>query len=199
MEVEDVSDTVLVGESNPYGQDPRYALYPLPERASGWNLCVRVLGMSYRSYLRRFDRVNLCGPRWTMVEARLNAGSILNRASELCAVPGPRYVVMLGARVSLAFQRECGPAWRGVSFAPFTAHTAGGPTLVCLPHPSGLSRAWNDPASFDAARRALWSAGVRWESEYPVCDVACGRSYPHAHCPECGSVHHVAADCDMEG
>lgn len=30
------------------------------------------------------------------------------------------------------------------------------------------------------------------------CDV-CPRTTPHVHCPECGSIEHVAEDCDMEG
>ena len=30
------------------------------------------------------------------------------------------------------------------------------------------------------------------------CDV-CSRTTPHVHCPECGSIEHVAEDCDMEG
>jgi hypothetical protein len=50
---------VLVGESNPYGADPRYALYPLPPQASGGRLA-RILGLSARQYLRAFPhRVNL--------------------------------------------------------------------------------------------------------------------------------------------
>lgn len=39
-----VPEIVLVGELNPYGADPRYALYDLPVRASGYfmgRVCLR--------------------------------------------------------------------------------------------------------------------------------------------------------------
>jgi hypothetical protein len=40
--------TLLLGEANPYGGDPRYALYPEPEGSSGWRLCHMVMGLGAR-------------------------------------------------------------------------------------------------------------------------------------------------------
>lgn len=64
---------------------------------------------------------------------------------------------LLGAKVTRAF---------GFGFQPFTAwrhyllgsHT----TYVCLPHPSGLCRAWNEPGAYARARGALRGAGLSW-------------------------------------
>jgi hypothetical protein len=40
---------VLVGESNPYGADPYYALYPAPDGSAGHRLCCLVLGMTRKA------------------------------------------------------------------------------------------------------------------------------------------------------
>lgn len=46
------------------------------------------------------------------------------------------------------------------------------------------------------ARRAFFK---REGWEVPIKCDACSRTDPHVHCPECGSIEHVAEDCDMEG
>jgi len=145
---------LLVGEANPYGNDPRFALYPYPERASGHRLAVLVMGMEPRQYIRAFDRVNLCPERWSVGVAR-------ERADAVKADPSHRVIVLLGSKVAAAF---------GVKYEPFTVHELwpgflSPPCLakkrfVVLPHPSGLCRAWNEPGSFDKARRVLRAAGV---------------------------------------
>ena len=43
---------VLVGEQNPYGPDPEFALYPAPEGSSGHRLCCQILMSSEISGLR---------------------------------------------------------------------------------------------------------------------------------------------------
>ena len=64
---------LLVGESNPYGADPEFALFPLPERASGARL-QEILRLSTGEYLRRHDRVNLCAEgKWSGPLARQSA------------------------------------------------------------------------------------------------------------------------------
>jgi uracil-DNA glycosylase len=61
-------------------------------------------------------------------------------------------VVLLGARVAQAF---------ALKFTPFSVVAACNPAqFVILPHPSGLSRAWNEPGAFDRARGVLREAGV---------------------------------------
>ena len=122
---------LLVGEANPYGADPDYALYSLPEHASGGRLA-RILGLSRTEYLRRFDRQNLCPMEWSLQTARENAERI--RGSSRAAV------VLLGAKVTRAF---------GLAYVPFTTV---GARFFILPHPSGLSRGWNAPEAVQRAR-----------------------------------------------
>lgn len=139
---------LLVGEANPYGADPAFALYPLPERSSGDRLCRLVMGLERREYLRRFDRVNLCPQRWSMPLARRNALRIM-----LDEKVTP--VVLLGAKVCAAFS---------LKFEPFTVKRSesdtGTQVYVTLPHPSGLSRAWNEENAFLRARTVLIEGGV---------------------------------------
>lgn len=136
---------LLVGEQNPYQTDPRlaqrYALYPDPPRCAGWNLCHRVMGLTEAEYLARFDRVNLCKGKWSMRAAR-------KRAYDLEIVnPDHARWVLLGAKVCSAF---------GLDFTPFAVLRS----YVILPHPSGLSRAWNEPGAYERARSVLREAGV---------------------------------------
>lgn len=124
---------LLVGESNPYGGDPRYALYPAPDGCSGHRLCCSILGMRRADYLMAFERANLCVGKWSLRTARVRAG-------ELRTWPAP--LILLGAKVARAF--EFNP------FEPFTVADSG-KTLV-LPHPSGLCRLWDHPGAIHRAR-----------------------------------------------
>lgn len=151
---------LLVAESNPYGANPDYALWPYPERASGDRLCRLIMGLDRDDYLRRFDRVNLCEGKWSVREARVVAGDLLSTRRD-----GP--LVLCGRRACDAFR---------VSFAPSTVRavvwddalrafhldvwTGTGWPLVVLNHPSGLCRAWNEPGAVEAARSALVAAGI---------------------------------------
>ncbi len=126
---------LLVGECNPYGSDPRYALYPLPAGAAGDRLR-EILGLTLRDYLRRFDRVNLCTGRWSAVEARRRAVQVWQ--------PGRPAHILLGAKVCAAW---------GVPFEPFTRTP--GPGVRILPHPSGRCRVWNEPGAVERARALL--------------------------------------------
>ena len=131
---------LLVGESNPYGADPRFALYPEPPGCAGARLCA-ILGMTDREYLRTFDRVNLLGNgRWSLPAAREAAQTVT-----------ARYRVLLGARVAAA---------HGVPFLPFYRCAppwleAGPQNWLVLPHPSGRSRLWNEPGAAERARRLV--------------------------------------------
>jgi len=135
----------LIGESNPYGSDPRAALYPSPSGSAGHRLCCSILGMTAHGYLRAFERRNLVvGAKWSAPAAREAAARILEER-------GDAPLVLLGAKVCAAF---------GVAFQPFSivGGTSLGPTAVpaaVLPHPSGLSRAWNDPRSRHRARETI--------------------------------------------
>jgi hypothetical protein len=131
---------LVVGEANPYGGDPYFALYPKPENSAGWRLCHLVLGFEYaKTYLDLFDRVNLCPRDWSMKVAR-------ERAVQLRSVPAFQ-AVLLGRKVAAAFRLEDVPpftVWR-----PSEVSRA---WCVVLPHPSGLCMEWNKPGAFERAR-----------------------------------------------
>jgi hypothetical protein len=128
---------LLVGEANPYGGDPYYALYPAPDGCSGHRLCCLILGMARHDYLEVFDRINLCPHRWNMREARQRAETIWTGEQ------APR-VILCGSKVATAWQ---------VPFVPFEISEGG--TVLVLPHPSGLCRLWAQRDSFRRARTAV--------------------------------------------
>lgn len=131
----DFMQPLLVGEANPHGANPEFALYPLPEHAAGGRLAA-ILDMSRSTYLRAFRRVNLCPRRWSMRDAREHAAGIASRER------GP--IVLLGRRVAEAFGFGAAP--------PFSAQGQ----FYLLPHPSGLNRVWNDPRAAERARALIY-------------------------------------------
>ena len=133
---------LLVGEDNPYGSDPAYALYPLPEHASGGRL-QRILGLTRSAYLRDHERVNLCDGRWALRAATARAQQLHASRQDGTGV------VLLGTRVALAFRRAA--AYTDDEFAPFTLARYETVWYLTLPHPSGRNRAWN---ASDAVLRA---------------------------------------------
>jgi hypothetical protein len=149
---------LLVGELNPYGDEPGDALAPWPTHASGARL-MRILGLSLDSYLA-LDRMNLCAGSWDGAAAKRHAELILDTIE-----PG-RVVVMLGKKVAAAFTYKLGAFTardlvvdEAVDRRRFPDHagTVRARTLVHLPHPSGLNHAWNDkhaaPRAAELVRR----------------------------------------------
>lgn len=141
---------LLLGEQNPYGGDPSFALYPAPDGCSGHRLCRLVLGLSRSEYLERFDRRNVLERpgKWNAREARVAASRVLG---------AHRRVVALGAKVAAAL---------GLPTEPFRSHNLllhgeEERYLVVLPHPSGLSRAWNVPGAYERARRMVFDLEVK--------------------------------------
>lgn len=137
-QVENRLRPLLVGEANPYGEDLKYALYPLPEQAAGARLA-RILQLSKTSYLRAYDRENLCPMAWSMKVARENARRIDEARAGV--------VVLLGRKVATAFCLEKAPPYTAVG------------RYVILPHPSGLNRVWADPTAAVRAREVLRTSG----------------------------------------
>lgn len=132
---------LLVGELNPYGGDPDYALYPAPDGCSGHRLCCLIFGMRRTDYLREFERANLVAGRWSMPAARAAADELLERRG--CTF------ILLGSKVAAAF---------GKKFAPFTVSrymARDDMLLAMLPHPSGLCRLWNVPGAVAQARHLV--------------------------------------------
>ena len=140
---------VFVGELNPYGIDPKFALYHQPRGASGDRLRAH-LGLRDATYAR-ITKINLCVGAWSVHDARARAQALLESMAGANAV-----LVLLGAKVRRAFG---GPPsftlWEG---------SMDRPTLIGLPHPSGRSVTWNQEGARDIARALLRMAvpGVPW-------------------------------------
>lgn len=125
---------LLIGEANPYGGHPEYALYPSPIGCAGHRLCHLILGMDPDAYLDSFNRTNLCVGSWSLKHARV-------AAEKLWSQPDAPKFILLGAKVSAAFKTR---------FVPFTIIDGG--TILILPHPSGLCRMWGKPGAYARAR-----------------------------------------------
>ncbi len=147
---------MIVGEANPYGGDPRFALYPRPRGAAGYRLCSYVLGLAALDYLARFDRINLCPEEWHGPTAREHAAEIKASA------PHGRWHVLLGARVAKAFGATSATARNPVKVYGWL--NGGG--LVAIPHPSGRCRLWNDNI-VERVRDKLRELGVLAEQARP--------------------------------
>lgn len=148
---------LLVGESNPYGRDPRYALFPLPLGSVGARLCRTVLDLEIGQYLKLFDRANLLelgrDGKWKVREAELAARGLL-----LMREVSP--LVLLGTRVANAFTAH-DPA--PYSSWTFTDERDREWRALYLPHPSGRSRAWNVEGAFERARLLVKQhCGLDW-------------------------------------
>lgn len=186
---ENVIRPLLVGEDNPYGTDPRYALYPAPDQSAGARLCKIITGFSLkdklpgvavRQYIKNFERANLCERKWSMREARDRAYEL--RRTRASANPVP--IVLCGAKVSDAF---------GVDYVPFEISDrftpAGLPDgsqrvlrFVVLPHPSGRNRLWNTSDAVARARAVLYEAGVLPLPRQKVCEY-CEKHPGLCQCP----------------
>ena len=143
--MEMTGSTLFLGEDNPYGSDPDFALYCYPPGCAGYRLR-RILGLPQHQYLA-LHRKNLCDGSWSKDRAR-------QRALELLAPLSPwRVMVLLGRKVTETFERV---ALDGVPLVPFAFKTRRlGMTLVSLPHPSGRNaRAWS-PALQERTRQIL--------------------------------------------
>lgn len=132
-------DVCVVGELNPYGADPRLALYHLPRGKSGDRLR-KVMGLPDHSYAR-LKKVNLCTGRWSDEAAAAEVSRLVGSK-----IFDERALILLGTRVRRAFEVV------GVRLpGPFTA--AG--RVVSLPHPSGRCRLWNGQEGVRRAREIL--------------------------------------------
>jgi hypothetical protein len=131
LEERTVSKLVIVGEMNPYGSDPSFALYPFPVGASGDRLR-RIMGLGVDEYID-LDRVNLCTGKWSMPVARAEFA----RIAKPCSV-----YVALGRKVITAMATSL----------QFFEHDG---SILSLPHPSGLNRMWMEPGAVQRARDAL--------------------------------------------
>lgn len=129
---------MLVGESNPYGDDPEMVLYPYPDGCSGHRLW-RVLGVGRTRYLS-FTRVNLCRGIFQMLQARERARllkSLVKSEHSTDADVRDRHslIILCGTRVRQAFGLHDVATWS-------STEDVNGVSWLALPHPSGRSRVW---------------------------------------------------------
>jgi len=143
--------TLLVGEApNRWmSQDPTRARHVLFRRDLA-ELC----GLVLPDYYRCFARTNLLdyypgrsgkGSAFPATDARRQAAEALEH------LDGFRRVVLLGKRVGRAF---LGRRQGGVNWYEWTSD--GGPPMAVVPHPSRVSRYWNDHANVQRATR-FWA------------------------------------------
>lgn len=145
---------LLVGEQPGLSSNPKLPLWPYPPRSAGGRLHT-MSGIPVRDYLLRLARVNLARrpvAKWDTHAADLRLAAILER------VPDAGRVVLCGARARNAW---CPPAPGREWFHLFA--TVRGIQVVAIPHPSGRSREYGDPATVARAQEAVrWAAG--WET-----------------------------------
>ena len=136
---------LILGENNPYGSDPEFALYCYPPGCAGYRFR-RILGLPQHVYLA-LHRKNLCDGDWNKDDAK-------RRALELLSPEAPwRVIVLLGRKVTETFEKV---ALSGDPLIAFTTRQCRpGMTLVSLPHPSGRNTCWNNPALHERARQIL--------------------------------------------
>jgi hypothetical protein len=127
--IETSGRVLLIGENNPYGSEPEFALYCYPPGCAGYRLR-RIFGLPQHQYLA-LHRKNLCDGDWSKEAAK-------KRAFEILSPHAPwRVIVLLGRKVTEVFESV---ALDDAKFVPFSTRVCcPGMTLVSLPHPSGAN------------------------------------------------------------
>jgi len=125
------SRIAIVGMNNPLSSRPEHALWPEPVGCTGWRLWQMTAartGATQADYLRAFHRYNLvAGRNWNQHDARINWRDVM----ESFLTEEFDRIVLLGSAV-----RRC----TGLLLPPVHVSRP----LVCIPHPSGLNRWYND-------------------------------------------------------
>jgi hypothetical protein len=138
---------LVVGEANPYGvrqmQSGTTALFPHPASSSGARL-KKAAGYNLREFLYGVHRVNLLDEapdnNWSnamMSRAKDRVAEIIERERQ----SGNRTIFLLGRRVRYAFDMGTEDSPWFEEFFPTWARR-----VVLMPHPSGRSTVWNNPA-----------------------------------------------------
>ena len=142
---------VIIGMNNPYGTDPKYALYPAPQKAAGYRL-YKMLEEAFnrrhpppalllrKAYIDGFDRRNILSGHWTMDRAkkigRLMAQGLINR----------RVVVLgRGPEAALGLPKTDWFMHNRYEWPRVLADGSHGFDYWTIPHPSGMCREYNNP------------------------------------------------------
>jgi hypothetical protein len=145
IENEGAPSIMFVGECNPYGMLPGYALHYLPRTAAG-NRLRKILGLRDATYVNMLVKTNLCVGRFSVAAAKANAQHLLTD-------PFPKILVLLGERVKAAFGLHDCPFFTTSQIFP--AGHVEGRILIYLPHPSGRCRSWSNENNVALARSML--------------------------------------------
>ena len=136
---------LLIGEQNPYGSNPEFALYCYPLGCAGYRMR-RILGLPQHQYLA-LHRKNLCDGDWSKEQAKKRALELLDPAAPW------RVMVLLGRKVTESFEKV---ALDDVPLVAFSTRVCcPSMTLVSLPHPSGRNAALWNPKARDRARQIM--------------------------------------------
>lgn len=144
---------LIIGMNNPLSSRPDLALWPAPERCTGWRVWRMLTNHSEahgygpilrRQYTQAFDRVNLVvGEDWSIRRAREGWTRLRMERSDLSAYAA---VLLLGAEVQRVVLDRIEYPILG---------QASNPKFWCIPHPSGLNRLYNDPEVRETAAEIL--------------------------------------------
>ncbi len=164
---------LLLGEDNPQSAKPEHALWPIPSTGksgcAGKNLQSKILGVPHATYYSLW-RTNLCNPTWNLNVATARAAHLLFDHHPWTTI------VLLGRKVA---KRVESVVEADIRIQPWTWHPVFSVVvddlgdkvdrvlkLVAMPHPSGLTRDWNDPASYVRAQRLMSEVApeVSWGS-----------------------------------
>lgn len=154
---------VLVGMNNPLSSRSEHALYPYPERVTGWNIwrmLADACGASRQEYLECFDRRNLVDAlAWDRGIAR-------RRGPELWRELDQRTVCLLGREVATIMCPLKFPLQPLEWYTPMGGILEdGSPARVCyIPHPSGLNHWYNEPAHRTAVGLRLEQLYTEWKN-----------------------------------
>ncbi len=130
---------LLIGQAPGPRSRPEYPLFPYPAQSAGARLQT-FAGLTRGQYLRGFDRMNLLnefpgkdphrkGDNFPLAKAA-------QRAEELRPLLMDRRVILIGRYVAKSF---------GYDRTPFFEWCHDSFDFCIVPHPSGLSRAYNEP------------------------------------------------------
>jgi uracil-DNA glycosylase len=130
--------------------------------ASGRRLAA-LCGVTLAEFLALFDRANLLD-RWPGPKAkgdRFDASEARMAACQFTPRLRRRRTVLLGRAVARAFHLHGRPMFEWLD------EVGDGALVALAPHPSGISRWWNEPANARRARR-FWRALAREAARGPA-------------------------------
>ena len=136
---------LLIGEAPSKNEYP-----PTPLEGRIGKRLAALAGLTFEEFLERFDRVNLLDVRQDTREKGFEFDMASARKNALAAwarFKAGQTVILLGKRVADAFGLKTVPYFQGVTLSEARVYV--------MPHPSGVSRWWNDPANVKQAEEFM--------------------------------------------